>query len=299
MRNLLQVIAIPVLLLLGVVSALLPRWLSKSSRSPDIPIQLGTCLAAGVFLSAGFLHLLPEAVDDDNSLDKDFPYIYLAALGGYVIVFLLDFVSHAVSEKSNRAHDSYEVLSHTPTANVKSNGKNGEKRSLLHERPLSPSATAAVNLDPSELVRPRSTIVVCCVHVALSIHSIIAGLALGTSSDTATAVFIAIIAHKGLAGFSLGVEIHGSSLGKWMQVTLIAIFAAATPLGTVIGLYAGMNDSEYLVIIQAVSAGTFIFIGGSHLTSEMKERCPVVHLGYQIIMFIIGLGFMGVLAIWA
>ena len=48
------------------------------------------------------------------------------------------------------------------------------------------------------LSNTRSTLVVCCVLAALSLHSFIAGLALGTS-DAEIAVFVAIIAHKGMA----------------------------------------------------------------------------------------------------
>jgi hypothetical protein len=49
----------------------------------------------------------------------------------------------------------------------------------------------------SELLsHTRSTLVVICVLAALTLHSFIAGLALGTS-DAAIAVFVAIIAHKG------------------------------------------------------------------------------------------------------
>ena len=40
-------------------------------------------------------------------------------------------------------------------------------------------------------------------------------------------------------------------------------------------------------------------LGGSHLTSEMKERCAVTPIGYQVLMFLVGLASMGTLALWA
>ena len=105
----LVIAAVPTLFFLGLVSALIPRWLSKSSQSPDVIIQLGTCLAAGVFLSGGFLHLLPDAIADENPLNETFPFVYLAALIGYVVVFLLDFIAHAMAEHSMRTHEYYDV----------------------------------------------------------------------------------------------------------------------------------------------------------------------------------------------
>jgi hypothetical protein len=80
----------------------------------------------------------------------------------------------------------------------------------------------------------------------------------------------------------------------------------------------GLKESGYLDLAQAVSAGTFIYIGaggfmlsttcvpttttgvagGSHLTSEMKGQCSVVSIAAQVLVFLVGLSFMGTLALW-
>eukprot|EP00730_Choanoeca_flexa_P006962 TRINITY_DN12255_c0_g1_i1.p2 TRINITY_DN12255_c0_g1~~TRINITY_DN12255_c0_g1_i1.p2 ORF type:complete len:316 (+),score=48.11 TRINITY_DN12255_c0_g1_i1:2748-3695(+) len=309
----LQVLSIPLLFLLGLLTALAPRWISQASHSPDIALQLGTCFAAGVFLSAGFLHLLPDATGDLASLDKEFPFIYLASLAGFVIVYLLDFVSHGMAERAARQSASYDV---TPASSHKPSIANDgtERQSLLHKRPISPefvngckshedvdgdNASSGTHESAMALLSStRSTSVVLRVLAALSVHSAISGLALGVSDSTALAVFVAIIAHKGLAGFSLGVEVHESALSKWSQVGILCVFALSTPLGVLAGLLSDLQQGEYLDLIKGVSAGTFIFIGGSHLTTEMKERAYVMPLIYQVMFFLLGLGLMGALAIW-
>ena len=64
----------------------------------------------------------------------------------------------------------------------------------------------------------------------LSVHSIIAGMALGAESSlvTSAALFTAIIAHKGVAGFALGVSIRNDGVARAQAIGLIALFAAMT-----------------------------------------------------------------------
>lgn len=78
----------------------------------------------------------------------------------------------------------------------------------------------------------------CFLGVALSIHSILEGLALGsqqTISDSKD-IFIAIIAHKGLAAYALGATLVDSCTSTLRFWSVISSFSLATPLGVIIGI---------------------------------------------------------------
>jgi len=69
--------------------------------------------------------------------------------------------------------------------------------------------------------------------VALSIHSIFAGLSLGLQ-DTRQGVyelFVAVVAHKWAASLSLGIQLDRSAIDKTYATAIACFFACTTPLG--------------------------------------------------------------------
>ena len=67
----------------------------------------------------------------------------------------------------------------------------------------------------------------------LSIHSFLAGAALGTSTNAAvaTVVFFAIVAHKWAASFALSLKLNQTSLRLATRLGAFAVFVALFPLG--------------------------------------------------------------------
>ena len=74
--------------------------------------------------------------------------------------------------------------------------------------------------------------------VALSFHSVFEGLAIGLqgSSSQLLSLFIAVIVHKSVMAFSLGLNIAQSSLTVRSFVISNVIFSLASPLGVAIGM---------------------------------------------------------------
>jgi zinc transporter 1/2/3 len=96
--------------------------------------------------------------------------------------------------------------------------------------------------------------------IALSLHSIFEGIAVGLASDMKTLInfIVAILLHKWAASMSLGISI--SRVLKNDQKTiiwLIILFSAATPLGIAIGMIA-TNASEMTDICFTSLAGGII-----------------------------------------
>lgn len=106
--------------------------------------------------------------------------------------------------------------------------------------------------------------------IALSVHSIFEGLALGISRDEASVVniVIAILIHKGAASSSLGISLVKTFPDNFRLCRqLVLVFACATPLGVIIGMLASDNDMSE-IICSSIAAGSFVYIACSEVIVE-------------------------------
>ena len=103
----------------------------------------------------------------------------------------------------------------------------------------------------------------------LSIHSIVAGIALGLEEQIAgsVAMLVGILFHKGPAAFALIVSAHSAGVARARQKSILAFFSVMTPLGIIFGIGSGVvfssaNDLHGIMqgAFNAFAAGTFIYI---------------------------------------
>lgn len=104
--------------------------------------------------------------------------------------------------------------------------------------------------------------------LALSVHSIFEGLAVGINDNESEVLnmAIAIVIHKGAASCSLGISLlktfpNDFGLIRW----LIFIFACATPLGVFIGMLLASQGELMDIIFSSLAAGTFVYIAASEI----------------------------------
>ena len=103
--------------------------------------------------------------------------------------------------------------------------------------------------------------------VVLSMHSIIAGIALGLETEVAASVLVmlGILFHKSSAAFALMVSVHGSGADQRRLWTVLTIFVVMTPVGIGLGTV-GLSPLEGRAAIliagsfTALAAGTFIYV---------------------------------------
>ena len=109
--------------------------------------------------------------------------------------------------------------------------------------------------------------------MALSIHSVLAGLSIGLVQDNKDiySTAVAIIAHKVFAGYALGSTMAAADLGYDRCIILGCVFASSTPLGIFIGMCLGSfdEDTSLIGVTQAIVAGTFLYV--SIMEVGMKE----------------------------
>ncbi|MCP3680363.1 MAG: ZIP family metal transporter [Gammaproteobacteria bacterium] len=138
--------------------------------------------------------------------------------------------------------------------------------------------------------------------IMLSIHSFLAGAALGLSQSLSVllVILLAIVAHKWAASFALAVQINKSPLKIRMGIILFTIFAIMTPLGIIFG--EGLTehlseDSLVSTIFSALAAGTFLYLGTLHGLKQavMVDKCCDLK---RFFFVIIGFAIMAIVAIW-
>jgi zinc transporter ZupT len=105
------------------------------------------------------------------------------------------------------------------------------------------------------------------------------GTALGISDPVAAAlIFVAVILHKGTAGFALALAMTRSTLSRGQTLALFTLFALSTPLGIVAGGLARefLTGPALLVkaTVLALGAGTFLYMGTLH---EMRRASLIEH----------------------
>lgn len=97
--------------------------------------------------------------------------------------------------------------------------------------------------------------------ILLSIHSIIAGVALGSGASASHVIILlaAIIAHKSAAAFALGINMHKHELQRSRIQWLTVLFSLMTPLGILASASIHLATTAEAVF-SAIAAGTFLYI---------------------------------------
>jgi len=128
---------------------------------------------------------------------------------------------------------------------------------------------------PSEDSNAQTKLMAYFLMFVLSVHSFIAGLALGVQ-DTSTgtiAIFIAIISHKWVEAIALGSSLLRSSSNVMRLCVLSVIYTSITPIGIIIGFLSqeilkGFASNLFNAIITGISAGTFIYVATVDILTE-------------------------------
>lgn len=138
----------------------------------------------------------------------------------------------------------------------------------------------------------------------LSVHSIIAGISLGleTTLLSAIALFIAIIAHKGAAAFSLGVSLRQNQFSAYRHLTMVAVFAIMTPVGLALGTafshsLSNQSAAGYEALFDALASGTFLYIAVVDIMDDVFKK-PKFEWS-KVFLIASGFSLMALIAIWA
>ena len=254
-----------VLLVVGWLGAALP--VLRGAASGGRVTSWGNAFSAGIFLGIGLIHMLGEAQSAWSSIGWDYPIAYVLATAAFAASLLFEHVllpEPAHAIVHHHGHDCAEEHGGEP---------------------------ATGRVVPYVLV------------VALSLHSILAGVALGTqdSLPSGWVIFLAIVVHKATAGLALGVNLGRSGIARRQGLRMATLFASMTPLGILLGL--GLEGSvrpateAYVdATVTALTAGTFIYIASLDIIQDEFLRPGSRFMKW--LFATLGLATMAVLAIW-
>ncbi len=248
----------------------------RQSRGPASGrwLSLGNAFAAGVFLGTGLIHMLGEATAKWAELGSDYPVPFVLAAAAFALILLFEHVL---------LPDEAHAMIHAHS---------GELEHLdphRHHNHHSSGTGGAVS--PYALV------------VALSAHSVLAGLALGAQQVAANTwmIALAILAHKATAGVALGISLAGSRLERPRARRFVALFAVMTPLGILLGmaageLFRGGANASFDAIVSALAAGTFLYIASIDMLQD--EFLKPGSRWAKWLAAVTGLALTAVLAVW-
>lgn len=141
--------------------------------------------------------------------------------------------------------------------------------------------------------------------IFLSVHSLIAGAALGINGSITNAVviYIAIIAHKSSASFALMVSLNKNFERKRTIILLLLLFSLMTPLGillaTELSTIIATEQSRLLeAVLNSLTAGTFLYIGTLDTLGRQLQPQRLINRFWEFSSLIFGMTMMGVIAAW-
>eukprot|EP00051_Salpingoeca_urceolata_P028427 m.486812 g.486812 ORF g.486812 m.486812 type:complete len:382 (+) comp24606_c0_seq1:2-1147(+) len=318
----LPLVAIPIILVTGLMCGHVPLYLSRSA-SPVIKgrLLLGNLISSGVFLSGSLVHLLPDAADmmkgdemDCNSTtasgggsdddDEGFPTTFVLCGAGFLITLLVEHSLQLYLE----SRPEYAAKRRQQAFRMQAWGESDDSEPLGED--MVQPVTASTEFNPAVALASSSVASSLLMLVALSFHSLLAGIGLGLEGDQGRTfgLFVAIMAHKGLAAFALGNSLVTTSLSTARQSMLLVAFSLATPLGIAIGLSVGLKgESRVAGGCLALASGTFLYVGVFELMhsglaegrgAKQNDRAPSVPMFHRLGAIVLGYTLMSVLAVW-
>uniref|UniRef100_A0A8D1DMM8 Solute carrier family 39 member 2 n=1 Tax=Sus scrofa TaxID=9823 RepID=A0A8D1DMM8_PIG len=295
------------LLVLTLICGLIPicfKWFQTdraTGRHRRILCLLG-CTSAGVFLGAGFMHMTAEALegieseiqklviqnrtkskgnssDDADSPNVEYPYGELIiSLGFFFVFFLESLVLQCCPGAAGRSTVEEQEWGMAPGLELHSHG------------PL-----------PSPSQSPLRALILL---LSLSFHSVFEGLAVGLQLTVAATVqlCLAVLAHKGLVVFGVGLRLVKIGTGSRWAILSILSLALMSPLGLALGLVVFQGDSDggkglAQAVLEGVAAGTFLYVTFLEiLPRELAgPEAPLAKWGCVAA----GFAFMAFIALWA
>lgn len=312
MENLtLQLISVSVIFLSTFLATLLPLKVvgatgSTGTSKSDRFLGVCNCLAGGVFLTTCFLGLIPSAhqkFDDIRqtlSTNNSYPITEAVVLAGFYMILILERTVSAVREfgckkdnsylfemdqllpqhggqpDSSESEDEIDLFEMQPVkrGSQKENGKVTSMPKIKKNRNWDSGNGHNHMQNVSSQNIGRSFILL----IALSIHSIFEGMALGVQDKQKMTMYLlaAILIHETLAAFALGSNMVKNGMSGGLLCFYSLVFSIMIPIGIGIGLAINVNQSFAANVAsattQALAAGVFIFITFFEIFGQEFEK---------------------------
>jgi len=310
------------------------KLFSQLRNNPDVSsrirwrlvISFSSCFAGGVFIAACLLDLLPdveesfekvlEEIKHQYNVDLDYPVAQFVIVFGFFIILTIEQAVLHFQEQWAMEAEREPLLSRRrrpSTGSYSSIGDPGHHHGRGGEGSVRGVSNEVHHSDDGHRHHDHqddhhghgafqhSSLRSVMLLLALSFHSVFEGLAIGLqpSAHQMLTVFAAVIIHKAVMAFSLGLNIAQSQLSVRAFVWSNVLFSVSSPVGVAIGI--GLSDlPETLApmicngVLQGIAGGTFLYITffevlphELNVPSKRMWKVLFVVLGYASICLIL------------
>jgi len=266
-------------------------WLSpsESAQSDKVKILLSTltCFGGGVILTSCLTHMLPDvnevaaaAMEAGTFPDSGLPVAEILVLAGFLMIYMLEEVMHFVLVRFVHLDDDHEKHD------------NGGGHGHSHDNIVVPTEAGLQ-------AAARGFLVV----LALSIHDLFQGMALGVTKRHTSAWFLllAFASHKWVIAGTVGLKWARSALRPLIAVLYMTIFCVVSPIGIGIGM--AITDPRQqenanntgLIVVQGIATGSLLYVVFFEILEKERQK-PVPGL-LQVIGVSCGFIFMVLLGL--
>ena len=217
-------------------------------------MSLLNAFSGGVFLSAGLTHFFPHLIEYQEQVKispTGYPAGFALALTGYLAVFFVERVLFHIHNHSVHSDGHDDHCCETDSKTISGHEGQGCGDSLTEEQKKRPYILLG----------------------AISVHSCLAGLALGVqkSRNNILTLFTAIAAHKAPAALSIGASFVKGKANRTVSLTSMIFFSLTTTCGIFIGIGLGSVSVETVLVLEALASGTFLYGGTSEIVADEFE----------------------------
>merc|ERR550525_1616478 len=245
------------------------------------------CFGGGVILTSCLTHMLPDvnevvvaAVAAGTFPDSGLPVAEILVLAGFLLIYLVEELKHFVLVKYGNLEDE---------TNEKHNG-GGHGHS--HDNIVLPT-------EAGFQAAARGFLLV----LALSIHDLFEGVALGVARRQASVWFLllAFASHKWVIAGCLGLKWARSALRPVLSVLYMTVFCLVSPVGVGVGMALTSPEQESdmntnsLLILQGLATGSLLYVVFFEILE--KERQKAVPGLLQVGSMAVGFIFMALLGL--
>ncbi|XP_041969691.1 zinc transporter ZIP1-like [Aricia agestis] len=294
-------VAMAVLFSASMICGIVPLFLAKKFKwiKPDEAGDLKSknkvvmtllSFGGGVLLSTTFLHLVPEVDHNIEDLvcqglmhELDFSLSALLMCTGFFIMYLVEELVHLYIHRREKRNAKAQPLVRNLSLRKsrRSSDEQGDKSvtnstaDLIDEDSMKKKDTEHHHHHPhghSHMPVAAADDVTSALRgllivLALSIHELFEGLAVGLESSSSNVWYMlgAVSAHKLVIAFCIGVELIATRTKTWLSVLYITTFAIVSPMGIGIGLLLVGGEGAtaagvYSVVLQGLASGTLLYV---------------------------------------
>jgi zinc transporter 1/2/3 len=277
----------------SMIVGLVPAAFSQYNlRRNPLLLTFLLCFGAGILMATSLVHMLPEVSED---LGHGLAEIVFCI--GFLVVYLADELLHYCCGEAiqhSHTHDAerqpfihqhshhHQNIAHSSSSSYgATQGKTSQScEQHQHQHDVEDERINERICHTSHVEPCGQTLAgVIGMLTALSVHSLIEGLAIGIQDTTAKVMILfgAVVSHKFVVGFCLGVELSVSAGTKFVHhFVAILVFSAGSVLGIAIGMgLVDLNsvvDSKFLPIMQGVAGGTLLYVTVCEVLPREKAR---------------------------